>query len=205
MKRYAGIGEPNAYKRALELLRSGGVVVLPTDTLYGFHAALTNVRAIERIRTLKGVSPDHRFVLLVADVVMAQQYVASFGCSSPDELERRWPSRLTVVVPAGSRCPSWIGGTVALRVPDLAVLRELIEALGEPVVSTSVNHTGEPPMDDARDITKRFDVDLVVTGEGHLLHGGASTIVDLCGSAPHVVRQGDYVWAAASGDSNPSK
>ena len=77
-----------AQKRALELLRSGGVVVLPTDTLYGFHAALSQESAIDRIRNLKG-GGERRFVLLASSLEMVERYVSSFGCVAREELKER--------------------------------------------------------------------------------------------------------------------
>jgi len=189
--------------RALELLRSEGVVVLPTDTLYGFHAALSSEAGAHRIRALKGGDPARRLVVLAANIEMVSRFVASFGCSSREELEGRWPSKLTVVVPTGGDCPPWVGDTVAVRVPDLLFLREIIDALGEPIVSTSVNRAGEPPQNDPVKISQQFDVDLVVAGE--MSGAGASTIVDLCGDEPRVLRAGDYAWVAGTGDSKPSK
>ena len=199
------IDEPGTRDRALELLSSEGVVVLPTDTQYGLHAAVSSSAGVERIRELKGGEPGRRFVLLAASIEMVDRYVASFGCASREGLSRRWPSPLTVILPAGPRCPSWIGDTVAVRIPKLPELCEIVESLGEPIVSTSVNLSGQPPANDPADIEKRFEVDFVVADVAPGNPNRASTIVDLCGESPRVVRRGDYDWSAAAGASNPSK
>jgi tRNA A37 threonylcarbamoyladenosine synthetase subunit TsaC/SUA5/YrdC len=109
-----------------------------------------------------------------------------------------------VILPAGPACPAWVGPTVAIRVPALAPLRDLIESLGEPVVSTSVNRTGGSAMDDPHDIRREMgnEVDLVVSGLAP--DHAASTLVDLTGKAPRLVRRGSYAWAAVR-DGNPSK
>lgn len=192
--------------RALEILRSGGVVVLPTDTVYGLHAALSRPEAIVRIARLKGVREGRRYVLLADTMDMVARYTASFGCLSRAALARRWPSPLSVVLPASDACPEWARPTVAFRVPDLAALRALVGAVGEPLVSTSVNAVGEPPLETAAEIARRFGdaVDLVVAGD-ETGGGRASTIVDACGEEPVVLRVGDYAWADEGDSSKPSK
>jgi len=187
---------------ALETLTRGGVVVLPTDTLYGFSARLSSEDAIRRISAVKRAPNDRRYILLASSIEMVESVVRSFGCASRDQLLRAWPSPLSVILPAGPTCPAWVGPTVALRVPALEPLRALIEALGEPIVSSSVNRSGADPLTDAHDIRREFagEVDLIVLGESD---AAASTLVDLCGDAPRVVRRGAYDWAASAGDGKP--
>jgi len=174
-----------------------------TDTLPGFHALASRDEAVERISRIKCVTGERRYLLLAASVEMASAYIASWGCSSRDTLARIWPAPLTAILPAGGRSPDWLGETVALRVPALETLRGFIGEVGEALVSTSCNRSGEPPLQDYRTIADRFDVDMVLAGETQ--PGGASTIVDLCGASPVVLREGAYDWAATTGDSNPSK
>jgi L-threonylcarbamoyladenylate synthase len=130
--------------------------------------------------------------------------VRSYGCGSREVLARAWPAPLSVIVPSGAACPAWVGPTVAIRVPALAPLCALIARIGEPIVSTSVNRSGSEPLGDAHEIRAEMgdEVDLIVTGliDGHT----ASTIVDLSGKTPRVVRRGSYAWAAA-GEGKPSK
>jgi L-threonylcarbamoyladenylate synthase len=192
-----------ARERALELLRSGGVVVLPTDTLPGFHAMASRREAVARISRVKGAEGERRYLLLAASLDMAEAYVSSWGCVSRELLERVWPAPLTVVLPAGGRSPQWLGETVALRVPASGRLRGFVARCGEALVSTSCNRSGEPPMRDWASIEEAFDVDLVL--EGEVGGGPASTLVDAGGEYPVVVREGAYDWAAATGGSNPSK
>lgn len=199
----APFDDDHARARALELLRSGGVVVLPTDTLPGFHAAASRRDAVERISRLKGAGGERRYLLLAASTDMASEYISSWGCATRELLGRLWPAPLTVVLPAGGRCPEWLGATVALRVPAHEGLRDFIAHTGEALVSTSCNRSGAPPMREWATIDATFDVDLVL--EGELVAGPASTLVDACGETAVVVREGAYDWAAATGDSKPSK
>lgn len=193
-------------KRALGHLRSGGVVVLPTDTLPGFSAAAGNTRAVERIATLKSSAEGRAFILLVSSMEMVRAYASSYGCVDRTVLARAWPAPLTVVLPSRRKRPEWLGDTVAVRMPAAKPVRDLIESLGQAVVSTSVNRAGGTPLSDPGEIEAAFgaDVDMIVALP-RARDGVASTLVDCTGDTPVVLRQGSYDWAAATGDSNPSK
>jgi len=189
---------------ARDVLARGGVVVLPTDTLYGLSARLSAAEAIQRISAIKRAPDDRRYIVLASSIEMVAQCVASFGCGTRDSLAARWPAPLSVILPGAASLPAWIGPTVAVRIPALEPLRKLISAVGEPIVSTSVNRTGREPMSDPHAIRREFgaDVDLIVTGD--VSGGVSSTLVDLCGKTPRVIRAGAYAWAAA-GAGKPSK
>jgi L-threonylcarbamoyladenylate synthase len=198
------IEDPRTLDLAREWLVKGGVVVLPTDTLYGFSAKLSAEDAIRRISALKHSSAERRYILLASSIEMADRYVQSYGCASRESMAERWPSPLSVIVPSGADLPAWVGPTVAVRVPALEPLRRLIEQVGEPIVSSSVNRAGAEPLNDAHEIRKEFsaEVDLIVTG--NVPGGASSTLVDLCGKTPRVIREGSYAWAAV-GAGKPSK
>ena len=198
------IEDPRSLDLAREWLAKGGVVVLPTDTLYGFSAKLSAEDAIRRISALKHSAAERRYILLASSIEMVDRYVQSYGCVSRESMAERWPSPLSVIVPSGADLPAWVGPTVAVRVPALEPLRRLIEQVGEPIVSSSVNRAGAEPLDDAHDIRKEFsaEVDLIVTG--NVPGGASSTLVDLTGKTPRVIREGSYAWAAA-GAGKPSK
>ena len=198
------LDDPRSLEVAREALHRGGVVVLPTDTLYGFSAKLSAEAAVNRISAIKHASSDRRYILLASSIAMVDRYVQSYGCSTRETVASHWPAPLSVIVPSGAAMPAWVGPTVAVRVPALASLRRLIEEVGEPVVSTSVNRAGEEPMEDAHDIRREFgsEVDLILTAD--VPGGASSTLVDLCGKTPRVIREGAYAWAAA-GAGKPSK
>ena len=198
------IDDPRTLEVAREALARGVVVVLPTDTLYGLSARLSAEAAIHRISAIKRAPNDRRYILLASSLEMADRYVQSYGCVTREAMATRWPAPLSVIVPSGAALPAWVGPTVAVRIPALDPLRALIDAVGEPVVSTSVNRAGEEPLEDAHAIRREFgaEVDLIVTGNAP--GGISSTIVDLCGKAPQIVREGAYAWAVA-GAGKPSK
>lgn len=199
------ITDPRTRELACETLARGGVAVLPTDTLYGFSARLSAEDGVHRISAIKRAPNDRRYILLASSLEMAERFARSFGCVTRDVMAGAWPAPLSVIIPSGPLCPAWVGPTVAIRVPALEPLRELIEKLGEPIVSTSVNRAGEEPATDAHAIRAEFgrEVDLIVLGQNH--PDRASTLVDLCGDAPRVVRQGSYEWPASAGGGKPSK
>jgi L-threonylcarbamoyladenylate synthase len=198
------IDDPRTLDLARETLARGGVVVLPTDTLYGFSAKLSAEEAVHRISAIKHAPNDRRYIVLASSIEMVERCVQSWGCVTRESLAKRWPAPLSVILPSGPSLPAWIGPTVAVRVPALEPLRELIAALDEPIVSTSVNRSGQEPLHDAHEIRREFssEVDLIVTGE--VPGAVSSTLVDLCGASPRVVREGAYAWASA-GAGKPSK
>ena len=189
---------------AREMLARGGVVVLPTDTLYGLSARLSAEDAVRRISAIKRAPNDRRYILLASSMEMVDRYVHSYGCVEREALAARWPAPLSVILPSGASAPAWVGPTLAVRIPALEPLRLLIEEVGEPIVSTSVNRAGEEPLDDPHAIRRELgsEVDLIVTGD--VPGAVSSTLVDLCGRSPKVVREGAYDWASA-GAGNPSK
>lgn len=194
--------DANGQSFAAESLVRGAVLALPTDTLYGFSAAISRGDAVRRIASIKHTPDDRRFIMLADSIAMVEDYVASFGCSSREEMQARWPAPLTVILPSGPTCPAWVGPTVAIRIPAWEPLRAVIARVGEPVVSTSVNRTGSSPLDDAQAILREFadEIDAVFERSGN--GGEPSTIVDLCGKSARVVRAGAYAW---EGKGKPSK
>jgi len=196
---FPSITDERTQRDALDALRAGGIVVLPTETLYGLSAAVSAVDAVRRIGALKGSGAGKPYILLAESIGTVDHYVASYGCADRSRLAGAWPAPLTAVLPAGPSCPQWIGDTVAIRVPALDALRALIERLGEPVVSTSVNRSGRPPLTDLGEIQREFGQELDMIVAGPIVRDGvASTIVDLTGESPVVLRRGNYDWEAAS-------
>jgi L-threonylcarbamoyladenylate synthase len=153
---------------------------MPCDTIYGLVGSAPDTEA--RIRAIKGRGEDKPFLQLVAD----RSWVARVSPSEvPASLATHWPGPLTVILPALD------GGTVAVRVPDSAFLRGILEAVGRPLLSTSVNRAGKPALWKIGEIVKEFEseVDLVIDG-GDLPGVRPSTIVDATVVPYRVVRQG---------------
>jgi tRNA threonylcarbamoyl adenosine modification protein (Sua5/YciO/YrdC/YwlC family) len=164
------------------ILLDGGVALLPTDTIYGLHAVATDDAAVARIANLKGRGDDKPFVVIAASA----EQLRTFGADVPDALESVWPAPLTAVLRRG-------GGTIAARVPDLAWLRKLL-ALTGPLVSTSANRSGDPPISSIDQLAKELAEDIDAALDIGARDGKPSTIVDFTGDAPRVLREGDPVF-----------
>jgi len=185
MKRWRVDGEPSAkvLDEIAEVLRGGGVALLPTDTIYGLHAMATNEQAVARIRSIKERGDDKPFVVIASSV----EQLEKLGATIPDALGDIWPAPLTAIVAAGEP-------TIAARIPDLPWLRALLDRTG-PLVSTSANRSGEPPITTpellAADLRDALDA-LLDAGPRE---GQPSTIVDVTGDEPRFVREGDPGFA----------
>jgi len=196
MHRFA-LDEPDGLQRAADVLRAGGIAALPTDTIYGFSCALTSDQGYRRIVAIKGDESGRRYLCLAASLDMVADYIATWGCTSREEMSRVWPAALTGVFASnGERCPPWVGKTVAVRVPADRTLRRLVAVVGTPLVSTSVNASGRPPIDDPDRIASDFAglIDALVTVK-EAGGGQPSTLVDFTGTTPRVLRPGGYLWS----------
>jgi L-threonylcarbamoyladenylate synthase len=188
--------EPGALDVALEVLQAGGVVVYPTDTLYGLAADPQQDRAVARLFEVKGRGQDVAIPLIASTI---EQVEASVGTLTPlgrRLAERFWPGPLTLVIAAASGIARAVHGgrhTVAVRVPAHAVARAL--ATRHPITSTSANRSGRPPVSSAADLDPALagQVDVVVDG-GSTRGGAPSTIVDVTHDVPTLVRAGAVPW-----------
>lgn len=188
---------------AVEVLRAGGLVALPTDTVYGVAVALDTPGGIERLFEVKGRPPERGIMLLLDDAAQA----ARIGVMTPAALalaDAGWPGGLTIVVPqrADVDLPRALTGgqpTIGLRVPDHDAPRALARGVG-PLPTTSANVSGLPEASDADAIVHQLGdaIDLVL--DGGPAHGGpASTVVDCTGDRPRILRAGAYTvdWVAS--------
>jgi L-threonylcarbamoyladenylate synthase len=179
---------------AVAALRAGGIVAMPTDTVYGVAVALDAPDGLQRLFAAKDRPLDRAIVLLVADLEQAAS-VGVFSSAARALAERFWPGGLTLVLaqaPAAGLPAELTGGaaTIGVRVPDHDCPRELARALG-PLPVTSANLSGRPAAADASGVLAQLGprIDLVLDG-GTARGGVASTVVDCSGEAPKVLRQG---------------
>ncbi len=179
----------------VETLRGGGIVIYPTDSLYAIGCDALNNSAIERICRLKGINPAKENLSVVcADISQASEY-ARIDNRAFSLLKRYLPGACTFLLPAATTLPKVFKGrkTVGVRIPDNAIARRLAEALGNPVLSTSIKWDRDAP-DEGRDpesiaLNYSGTVDCMIDGgEGALI---PSTVVDCTdSSAPVVTRDG---------------
>jgi L-threonylcarbamoyladenylate synthase len=162
-----------------DYLSAGSVVALPTDTIYGLSALMSKPRALNRIAQMKGRAADKPFLLLVNGWEMASKVAEIEG--RQEALAEWWPGPRTVILPAKVQAPQLVSATggIALRWPANPWLQQLLDRLGEPLVSTSLNRGGEANLSRPLNLADYFaglEPDLVVDiGE---LNGQPSTLVD---------------------------
>jgi L-threonylcarbamoyladenylate synthase len=181
-------------EKAVGVLRDGGgVIAMPTDTLYALTAAADDADAVRRVFATKGREQGRPLPLFVSGIEMAQR-VAVLNDSARRLAARFWPGQLTIVVAkrhdydsealAGSQ-------TVGLRVPDNEVARAVIEAFDAPVTGTSANLSGGPAPVSADEVRRQLgdSIDLILDA-GPCARGVSSTIVDCSGAEPVILRQG---------------
>jgi L-threonylcarbamoyladenylate synthase len=173
--------------QAAERLRAGAVIAFPTDTLYGVGARAADPAAVARLYEVKRRPSGQPMVWLVSD----RDQVERFAVVSPAAaglMARFWPGPLTLVLPARIDRD---GSTIAVRAPNHAVSLSLLSSLGEPIASSSANPAGHPPPVDADQVIAGLgdELDLVLDG-GPCRIGQPSTILDLSGATPRILRQG---------------
>jgi len=182
-----------ALNLAVEVLGDGGVAVVPTESYYGLAADPRRERSVRAIHALKGRPAGLGLPVVCADWQQLEELVVV-----PErfrvKLSRIWPAALTVILPAREAIPAAKGLTLAVRIPDHPGLRSLLYRVG-PVTGTSANGHGKPScvtIDDAlRSLSS--DPDLALDG-GRTPGGEPSTLVDLTGDSPQLVRPGRVSW-----------
>lgn len=173
------------------MLRAGGVVLLPTDTIYGLHAVVTNVRAVDQIVIIKGRAETKSFVVLASSIAQLPGMGVIMNEELSSILASIWPAPLTAIVPLRQPIAASRGAmTIAVRIPDLDWLRSLVNETG-PLVSTSANRSGEPPVPSPLELSEevRTALDGIVDAGPHA--GEPSVIVDFTESEPRLVREGE--------------
>jgi L-threonylcarbamoyladenylate synthase len=177
-----------------DVLRRDGVLVYPTETFYGLGALASSDKAVKRIYRLKRRDRGKPLSIVIADTAMAEESAASIPPLFRVLAREFWPGPLTLILKAKPDFPEDMlgpGGTLAMRVPGLPWLRELLHSLGEPITATSANISGEGEISDPERVVREFrgKADLIVDG-GPTPGGLPSTIVDLTSAEPRILRAG---------------
>jgi len=176
---------------AREILSRGGVVVFPTDTVYGLGAAAFEGGAVEEIFRIKGRSQDKAIPILLSSAAEVDQVALELNDTARRLAQRFWPGPLTIVVAKATSVPDAVAGhSIGLRVPDHALARKLLAAAG-PLAVTSANLSGRKSPVTAADVLDQLDgrVELVLDG-GTTPGGMPSTVVDCTSGAPIILREG---------------
>ncbi|MEC4116396.1 L-threonylcarbamoyladenylate synthase [Myroides phaeus] len=181
--------------RVVKILREGGLVIYPTDTVYGLGCDITNSKALEKIAKIKGVKLEKaNFSFICYDLSNISDYVKQIDTATFKILKKALPGPYTFILPGNNDLPKDFKKkkTVGIRVPDNNIAREIVKKLGNPIVSTSIydedailEYTTDPEL-----IYEKWQntVDLVI--DGGYGNNEASTVIDLSGSEPEIVREG---------------
>lgn len=182
--------------RVVEILKDGGVIIYPTDTVYGLGCDITKGKAIERIAQIKGLRPDKtNFSFLVYDLSHLADFTKPIDNQIYKLMKRNLPGPFTFILEANNNVPKILKSkkkTVGIRIPDNPIILEIIRVLGNPILTTSV-HSGDVILDYTTD-PELIDedmghlVDLVI--DGGFGHNVPSTVVDCTGPEIKIVRQG---------------
>lgn len=189
--------KPNeaAIAKVVKVLKDGGLVIYPTDTVYGLGCDITNTKALERIAKIKGIKLEKaNFSFVCSDLSNISDYVRQIDTSTFKLLKRALPGAYTFILPGNNNLPKEFKKktTVGIRVPDNAIALEIVKMLGNPIVSTSIydeddviEYTTDPEL-----IFEKWQniVDLVI--DGGYGDNQPSTIIDLSGPEPVVLREG---------------
>lgn len=184
-----------AIAKVVKVLKDGGLIIYPTDTVYGLGCDITNTKALERIAKIKGVKLEKaNFSFVCHDLSNLSDYVKQIDTSTFKILKRALPGPYTFILPGNNNLPKEFKKktTVGIRVPDNNIALEIVKALGNPIVSTSI-HDEDEVLEYSTDPELIFEkwqdlVDMVIDG-GYGDNIG-STVIDLSGHEPEVIREG---------------
>ncbi len=186
-------------KQVIEVLRDGGVIIYPTDTVYGLGCDINNQRAIERICKIKGIKAKNaNLSFICADLSNISAYTKPFSTSVYKLMKRSLPGPFTFILEANSTVPKLLKNrkkTVGIRVPNSPIVRDLVEGLGQPLLSSSIKNLDEEDdiveyPTDPYEIYEQYQhlVDLVI--DGGVSYNVPSTVVDCTDDEPFLIRQG---------------
>jgi tRNA threonylcarbamoyl adenosine modification protein (Sua5/YciO/YrdC/YwlC family) len=195
IKIYENKPSEEAIDKVVKVLKNGGLVIYPTDTVYGLGCDITNTKALERIAKIKGVKLEKaNFSFICYDLSNLSDYVKQIDTATFKILKRALPGPYTFILPGNNNLPKEFKKktTVGIRIPDNSIALEIVRQLGNPIVSTSIydedeviEYTTDPEL-----IFEKWQnlVDMVI--DGGYGDNQASTIIDLSGDEPIVVREG---------------
>jgi tRNA threonylcarbamoyl adenosine modification protein (Sua5/YciO/YrdC/YwlC family) len=184
-----------AIEKVVKVLKNGGLIIYPTDTVYGLGCDITNTKALERIAKIKGIKLDKaNFTFVCHDLSNISDYVKQIDTSTFKILKRTLPGPYTFILPGNNNLPKEFKKktTVGIRVPANNIALEIVKKLGNPIVSTSI-HDEDELLEYSTDPELIFEkwqnlVELVI--DGGYGDNNPSTVIDLTGHEPVIIRKG---------------
>lgn len=195
IKIYNDNPNPEAIRKVVEIIKKGGLVIFPSDTVYGLGCDIRNNKALEKVARIKGVKLEKaNFSFICKDLSNLSDYVKQINTQTFKILKRSLPGPYTFILPGNSNLPKVFKKKkeVGIRVPDNNIALAIVKELGNPIISTSIKdedeiieYTTDPEL-----ILEKWDklVDIVIDGG----YGGniPSTVINLCGDEPELIREG---------------
>jgi tRNA threonylcarbamoyl adenosine modification protein (Sua5/YciO/YrdC/YwlC family) len=196
IKLYPDNPNPRHIDQVVEVLKNGGVIIYPSDTVYAFGCDITKPKAIEKIAMLKGIKKDKaNFSFVCADLSHLSEYTKPISNDLFKFMKAKLPGAYTFILPASSKVPKLMQSkkkTVGIRVPDNNIPLEIVKALGNPILTTSIHDDDEiiEYMTDPELINEKYDavVDMVI--DGGYGDNVPSTIIDCTGDEYVITREG---------------
>ena len=195
LKIYPENPNPNAIQKVVDVLRKGGLIIYPTDTVYGLGCDITNVKALERIAKIKGVKLERsNFSFICHDLSNLSDYVTQIETPIFKLLKRSLPGPYTFILPGANSLPYPFKKkkTVGIRVPDDPIALEIVRALGNPIVSTSIHdedeileYTTDPEL-----IFEKWNSKVELVIDGGFGDNQPSTVIEVHGTEITIVREG---------------
>jgi tRNA threonylcarbamoyl adenosine modification protein (Sua5/YciO/YrdC/YwlC family) len=178
--------------KAVDILRTGGVIAYPTDTIYGFGCDILNRKAIQRIYQIKKRDRSKPFSFICSDLKNISEY-AQVTDYAYKTMKRLLPGPYTFILPGSKLVPKIMltkRKTVGIRVPNNNICLAIVEALGHPIISTSVGWSGREVLSDPQQIEETFGSQIELTIDGGILPNQPSSIISLLDDLPEVIRAG---------------
>lgn len=181
-------------EEAAHVLRNGGLIGYPTETVYGLGADAYNEEALERLFNIKGREMGKAISLLVGNVGMLEEVTSRVPPLAMSLIQGYWPGALTIIFESSKKCPPILtgnSGKVGVRISPHRIAQKVVEALNRPLTSTSANLSGMPSLSDPLEVYRVFrgKIDLIIDG-GKTEGEGESTVIDVTVSPPRVLREG---------------
>jgi len=195
LKIYPENPNPRDIRRIVEIVRNGGVIIFPTDTIYGLGCDIFNAKAVEKVCKIKGLNPEkNRLSFICSDLSQLSEF-AKMDNSTFKLMKRNLPGAFTFILNGSSKLPRLFKNkkTVGIRIPDNDIIRSIVEELGNPLMTTSVRTTDEDVIEyfsDPELIHEKFSAMVDVVIDGGYGNVEPSTVVDCTDDEPVITRQG---------------
>lgn len=200
IKLYNENPDPRYIQKIAEILRKGGIIIYPTDTIYGLGCDITNSRAVEKVARIKGVNIEKsNFSFICSDLSHLSDFIKPIPNSIFKLIKKYLPGPFTFILNANNNVPKYFKGkkkTVGIRIPDNNIIYEIVKELGNPILSSSVHdddeileYTTDPELIDEK---YGNQVDLII--DGGYGDNIPSTVVDCTSDLPEIIRQGKGIF-----------